>query len=203
MFKLYEKIFGKSKSCQAEKEPKRKPYKFKAMEKVYVYLEEDDWCYRPTQAKRIAGDIFELLPTDDYDPEDEVWRFVPGSYVRCAYVTKENATDYGMQESSFERKESIIIAHTLFEFQSVDEVFVSFADRTGFPPIPAKHIKDNIFELQDSEYTPYEDDEWVFKPGDIVRCAISGKNNSEDYGMASDRFDEQRTVIVAYELAEL
>jgi len=27
--------------------------------------------------------VFEVLPTPDYDPEDERWEFVPGTIVEC------------------------------------------------------------------------------------------------------------------------
>ena len=51
---------------------------------VYVeLLEEGTATIRSTQAKRLPNSLFELLPTPDYDPEDEIWQFLPGSIVRC------------------------------------------------------------------------------------------------------------------------
>jgi hypothetical protein len=51
---------------------------------IYVrLLEEGTDCSRPTQAKRIGNDLFKLLPTHDYDPDDEHWEFPPGSVVRA------------------------------------------------------------------------------------------------------------------------
>ncbi len=38
---------------------------------------------RPTQAIPLGGDLYKLLPTPHYDPEDEIWEFVPGAIVRC------------------------------------------------------------------------------------------------------------------------
>ncbi|MGB4101341.1 MAG: hypothetical protein WBK91_05495 [Alphaproteobacteria bacterium] len=51
---------------------------------VYVQLlEEGTDTIRPTQAMPLGGDLYKLLPTPNYDPEDEIWEFVPGSVVRC------------------------------------------------------------------------------------------------------------------------
>lgn len=45
-------------------------------------LEEGSWAARPTEVIELGNGLFEVLPTPDYDPEDEVWEFVPGSTVR-------------------------------------------------------------------------------------------------------------------------
>ncbi len=68
---------------------KKRFHKFDAYETVHVYLTEEG-CYRPTQARHIAGDTFELLPTDDYDPEIETWEFAPGSIVKCAVTSGQD-----------------------------------------------------------------------------------------------------------------
>lgn len=38
---------------------------------------------RRTAAIELGDNWFKLLPTNDYDPEDEEWEFLPGSIVRC------------------------------------------------------------------------------------------------------------------------
>jgi len=51
---------------------------------VYVQLlNEGTPAWRPTFARFIKDDIYELLPTEHYDPEDEEWEFVPGTIVHC------------------------------------------------------------------------------------------------------------------------
>lgn len=47
-------------------------------------LEEGTDTIRETQAIHLGGDLYKLLPTPNYDPEDEIWEFIPGSIVRCA-----------------------------------------------------------------------------------------------------------------------
>lgn len=52
--------------------------------KIFVYLlEEGADAWRPTEAESIGDGLFKSLPTPDYDPEDEVWEFPPGSIVQC------------------------------------------------------------------------------------------------------------------------
>ncbi len=59
---------------------------------VYIeLLEEGTDTWRPTQAEVLGNDLYKLLPTADYDPEDEVWKFLPGTIVRC----EEKETDDG------------------------------------------------------------------------------------------------------------
>ena len=51
---------------------------------IYIpLLEEGTVVFRPTQGVALGTDVFRVLPTDDYDPEDEVWKFPPGAVVRC------------------------------------------------------------------------------------------------------------------------
>lgn len=55
---------------------------------VYIQLlEEGSVCYRPTQGEEIGEGLYRVLPTENYDPELEVWEFPPGSIVRCEMRT--------------------------------------------------------------------------------------------------------------------
>jgi hypothetical protein len=45
-------------------------------------LHEGTECSRPTQALDLGNGLFKVLPTSNYDPEDEVWEFPPDSIVR-------------------------------------------------------------------------------------------------------------------------
>jgi hypothetical protein len=50
---------------------------------VYVkLLDEGTDVWRPTQAEPFGGMIAKLLPTPDYDPQDEHWEFPPKSFVK-------------------------------------------------------------------------------------------------------------------------
>ena len=49
-------------------------------------LDEGTDVSRPTQGAILGDGLFELLPTDNYDPDDEHWEFLPGSIVRATEV---------------------------------------------------------------------------------------------------------------------
>lgn len=58
--------------------------------KIYVQLlEEGVDTARPTQAIPLEGGTYKLLPTEDYDPEDEIWEFLPGSVVKALNTTDD------------------------------------------------------------------------------------------------------------------
>ena len=51
---------------------------------VYVdLLEEGTPTLLRTPAESLGGGLYKLLMPLDYDPEDEIWKFLPGSIVRC------------------------------------------------------------------------------------------------------------------------
>lgn len=53
-------------------------------EEVFVaLLDEGIPVWRPTQAEKLADGAYKLLPTQDYDPDDEKWEFEPGAIVIC------------------------------------------------------------------------------------------------------------------------
>jgi hypothetical protein len=55
---------------------------------LYVQLlEEGAPTFRPTKAEILGNNLYKLLPTEDYDPEDEVWEFLPGSTVSKKEIT--------------------------------------------------------------------------------------------------------------------
>jgi hypothetical protein len=67
---------------------------------IYVeLLDEGTTVVRPTQGEALAGDVYRLLPTPDYDPDDEHWEFPPGSVVRCVKEIRDG--------------EEVLVAHEL------------------------------------------------------------------------------------------
>jgi hypothetical protein len=50
---------------------------------IYVRLiSEGTEVFRPTKSLDLGNGIFKLEATIDYDPEEEIWEFVPGSEVK-------------------------------------------------------------------------------------------------------------------------
>lgn len=51
---------------------------------IYIeLLDEGTPTWRPTQGVDMGNGVFLVLPTNDYDPDDETWAFLPGSQVFC------------------------------------------------------------------------------------------------------------------------
>ena len=56
--------------------------------KLYVQLlDEGAPTVRPTKAEVLDNGLYKLLPTENYDPEDEIWEFLPGSTVSKKEIT--------------------------------------------------------------------------------------------------------------------
>jgi archaellum component FlaG (FlaF/FlaG flagellin family) len=56
----------------------------KTIKTIYIRLiDEGTEVFRPTKAEVLQDGFFKVLPTANYDPDDECWEFVPGSVVRC------------------------------------------------------------------------------------------------------------------------
>jgi hypothetical protein len=52
-------------------------------------LEEGTEVFRPTQGKKISDLTFKILKPEDYDPDDEHWKFPPGIIVKCEKQNRE------------------------------------------------------------------------------------------------------------------
>lgn len=53
-------------------------------ETIYIQLlDEGTRVSRPTQGVLLGKNLYRVLPTSDYDPNNERWEFLPGSVVRC------------------------------------------------------------------------------------------------------------------------
>jgi hypothetical protein len=57
---------------------------------VYVnLLNEGTSVLRPVPAQYLGGNRYLLLKTNDYDPDDEEWEYLPGATVACEEETNE------------------------------------------------------------------------------------------------------------------
>ena len=54
---------------------------------IYIpLLNEGTDVSRPTEALDLGNGLFEVLPSPNYDPENEEWAFPPHSIVECVEV---------------------------------------------------------------------------------------------------------------------
>jgi archaellum component FlaF (FlaF/FlaG flagellin family) len=57
---------------------------------IYVnLLDEGTTVVRPTQGALLGNNVYRVLATPDYDPDDEHWQFPPGSIVRCVIERRD------------------------------------------------------------------------------------------------------------------
>jgi len=62
-------------------------------ETIYVsLLNEGTYVLRPTLGICLQEDIYKLLPSQHYDPEDEEWEFPPDTVVRTEKIVKGGET---------------------------------------------------------------------------------------------------------------
>ncbi len=62
--------------------------------KIYIQLlGEGSAAARGTQAKRLGKEFYEVLPIPNYNPQDEIWEFPPGSIVRGEKVKNANGEE--------------------------------------------------------------------------------------------------------------
>ena len=58
---------------------------------IYIQLlNEGSTAYRPVPAVEIESNIYKVLGSEMYDPADEEWEFLPGSYVLVEEQIKGN-----------------------------------------------------------------------------------------------------------------
>jgi hypothetical protein len=55
-------------------------------------LNEGTEVSRPTEALNLGNGLYKILPTPDYDSEDEVWEFLPNAVVRCEVRHEKGGT---------------------------------------------------------------------------------------------------------------
>jgi hypothetical protein len=56
---------------------------------IYIpLLDEGTQVWRPTEGEVVSDLIFKVLPSANYDVEDEHWAFPPGTLVRCVTELK-------------------------------------------------------------------------------------------------------------------
>lgn len=58
--------------------------------KIYIpLLNEGVPVIRPTFGILVKRNIYKVLPTPDYDPENEEWEYPPGSIVICKFLIQD------------------------------------------------------------------------------------------------------------------
>lgn len=128
---------------------------------IYIQLlEEGTPCARPTQAIPLGNDLYKLLPTADYDPEDEFWDYLPGAVVRCEYNAKNWLTP------------CIIAIEQIEPPAEPARIYLKWLTKLGYilKSREAISLGRNTFKLLPPSNTPPEEGTWEFPVGSVVRC---------------------------------
>jgi len=70
-------------------------------------LDEGTDCSRPVTALEVAAGIFSLIPSEDYDPDDEKWEFPPGSLVKVVQL-QSGSESFTLAIARFDCAEKVI-----------------------------------------------------------------------------------------------
>lgn len=55
-----------------------------SIEIIYIpLLEEGTEVFRPVSASYHCENTYKILESDDYDLDDEIWKYTPGTIVKC------------------------------------------------------------------------------------------------------------------------
>lgn len=126
---------------------------------IYVcveLLDEGTDTWRWTKALNIGNGFYKLLPTPDYDPEDEFWAFLPGDIVRL----EQAHTNIGTIEKA--------VRHP-----NLDVIRIDVEQKKGSPlaikSTNALGLGGGLYKILPTPTYDPRVESWKFLPGDIVR----------------------------------
>jgi len=63
--------------------------------RIYIrLLDEGTEVARPADAEELGHGLFRILPTAEYDPEDEHWEFPPETIVACEKRADDSGAEF-------------------------------------------------------------------------------------------------------------
>lgn len=151
-------------------------------------LEEGSPTLRRTSAMELEEGLYKLLPSENYDPEDEVWEFEPGAIVFGQLRKNDTNEEMLVATRIPESRESILLATPGKKIvPMIVQAFVNnkfIRKRTE-----AVDLGNGLYKLLPTEdYTP-QSEQWEFAPGSVIR-AVEEKKEREL--IAFDQIREDR-----------
>lgn len=146
---------------------------------VFVDLpDEATPTIRPTNAEVLGGNLYRLLPTERYDPENEEWEFLPGTIVVCEMrMTGEGAraliavkaADAADIEANIGKEvttgRGLAVLHITAELRWLGCPITTMTRVANAVPLGGK-----LYRLLPKEIDDRPDDVWEYPPGSIVEC---------------------------------
>ena len=157
-------------------------------QQIYInLLEEGTPTLRPTQAIALGNHLYELLPTPDYDPEDEVWEFEPGSIVmgQSQYISEKESVLVAIKPIM--TRTEILSSHPHAKLIDIE---VRLRDHpNSYIKTEAIDLKNGFYKLlPTSDYNPHKQI-WEYPPGSVVRV---DKGSDKKIWRAFDQIREDR-----------
>lgn len=157
---------------------------------IYVnLLEEGTPTWRPTQAVDLGNGLYKLLPTPDYDPEDEVWEFPPSSVVP-ARLMRSNKGVILLAVRPPVSREGLLKDYPNARLVEIYVHLNGKMDKT-IKKTEAIDLGNRLYLLLPTpDYDPNVD-VWEFSPGSIVKTVREKKDGGEIL-LAWDQIREDR-----------
>jgi len=154
-------------------------------------LEEGTPTWKLIQALDLGNGLYKLLPTENYDPEDEIWEFEPGSIV----VGQKRHTDTGENILVAARppvsREAILKAYPNASIIPI-HVLLGKTDKKTTKQTDAIALENRLYKLlPTSDYNP-QMDIWEFTPGSVVRAVKDTDEFGNEILLAFDQIREDR-----------
>ncbi len=128
--------------------------KQESMEVHVELLDEGTTTWRPTTAKSLGNGLFELQATQDYDPEEEAWAFLPGDIVR-------------LEEMEFtDGRIGLVARHS---DPNVVRINVESDDAFSIRTTNALSLGEGLYEILPTPHYDANKESWKFPPTSVVR----------------------------------
>ncbi|NBX66572.1 MAG: hypothetical protein EBQ96_06205 [Proteobacteria bacterium] len=158
--------------------------------KIYVaLLEEGTPTYKETSAEVIGDGLYKLLPSANYDPEDEIWGFVPGTIVRGVNKAFESGDALAAVRVPVPRVE--ILRHYPDKKTASIEVPFRVGSKVGTKTVEALDLKNGFYKLLPNEFGSMDGLEFEFECGSVVYAVVDNKTGKKTafVQLREDRLD--------------
>ena len=121
---------------------------------IYVnLLDEASPTMRKTKCLPIGNNLYTILATTDYDPEDEAWEFLPG-------------TTIALEESRTVGGDNILLARDADS--AVVRLHMPLAESASIRPASALSLGGGLYKILPTPHYNPTIEKWRFSPGSIV-----------------------------------
>lgn len=148
-------------------------------ETIYIPLRNEGTdCWRPTEGRMVADMTFEVLPTPDYDPDNEEWEFVPSSIVVCESRALSSgvvlATDHHAPVPPDDRSNALTV-------EIAQRSGISVTKRGGLRLVAAEDVDPFLAACASERIRVLGFECFEYIDGNVVRCEIAGPLSGEEW----------------------